>query len=122
MKILHVINNIATAGAEKLLADILPKMRQRGNEVHLLISNGKKNSQKFENILLNGDVKIFNLGKSFYDPRQIWEIVKLINKEKYDIIHSHLFPTQYWVSLASYFTRHKGRYIKTEHSVYNERR
>lgn len=39
MKILHIINTLNTGGAERLLTNILPIMKEQGNEVHLLLLN-----------------------------------------------------------------------------------
>ena len=40
MKILHVITSLSTGGAEHLLVDLLPQLRDLGNEVELLIFDG----------------------------------------------------------------------------------
>jgi hypothetical protein len=40
MKVLHVINNLGTGGAEKLLLDTIPLFNQRGCEVDLLLIDG----------------------------------------------------------------------------------
>lgn len=122
MKILHVINNLGSGGAEKLLSDILPRMQEQGNEVHLLISNGKSNVNKYYDILDNSGVKIVNLNTSFYNPFQTIKIIFFLRKGKYDIVHAHLFPSQYWVSFSSLFGYSKTKYVKTEHSVFNERK
>jgi hypothetical protein len=39
MKILHVINNLNTGGAEKLLLEALPKYSEKGLVVDLLLLN-----------------------------------------------------------------------------------
>lgn len=122
MKILHVINNLATAGAEKLLTEMLPEMTGLGVNAHVMISNNINNSKLFEDRLQKAGVKILNLNKNFYNPFQIIDIARLINKGRYDIIHAHLFPSQYWLALASFLTKHKAYYVKTEHSVFNERK
>lgn len=122
MKVLHVINDITTAGAEKLLVDLLPYMATKGIEAHILISNGIMNSKSFEDKLSAAKIRVINFKTSFYNPIQVHRIARLINRENYDIVHAHLFPTQYWVALASIFTKNSTVFIKTEHSVTNERK
>ena len=39
MKILHVITSLRTGGAEKLMVDLLPRMKERGHEVDLCVFN-----------------------------------------------------------------------------------
>ena len=40
MRILHVITSLRTGGAEKLMVDLLPRLKQRGHEVDLLLFDG----------------------------------------------------------------------------------
>ena len=46
MKILHVITSLRTGGAERLVTDLLPRFRDDGHEVSLLLfdGSGTKNS------------------------------------------------------------------------------
>lgn len=122
MKILHYINNLGSGGAEKILTDILPIMKSEGHDVTVLISNNRLNVQIFQNTLLENQILLRSFETSFYNPWQIVRIIKLVNKEKYDIVHSHLFPSQYWLAFASLFFNKRTRLIKTEHSVHNERK
>lgn len=122
MKILHYINNLGSGGAEKLLSDILPLMKDQGNNVNLMISNSDANVQKFEKILMDEGIRIINLNKGFYNPFQIIDLIWILKREKYDIVHAHLFPTQYWLAIASFFISKRTKFVKTEHSVYNERK
>jgi glycosyltransferase involved in cell wall biosynthesis len=122
MKILHYINNLGSGGAEKLLTDILPLMKKEGHEVSLVISNSNRNMKRHEEVLKSNGIKVIDLNTSFYNPFQIISIVKLIFIHKYDVIHSHLFPSQYWLALASVFISKNVKLIKTEHSSFNKRR
>lgn len=122
MKILHYINNLGSGGAEKLLTDILPLMVEQGHTVSLVICNDKANVKHFENILINANVKLIKFQTSFYNPFQIFKLIKFINSNKFDIVHAHLFPSQYWLAFASFFLNKKTKLIKTEHSTHNRRR
>jgi glycosyltransferase involved in cell wall biosynthesis len=122
MKILHYINNLGSGGAEKLLSSFLPIIQKKGNTVFLAISNNTKSIKEYEQTIIDSGVKVINFNKSFYDPFQIIQLIILIRKEKFDIVHAHLFPSQYWLALASFFIQKKTKLIKTEHSVYNERK
>lgn len=122
MKILHYINNLGSGGAEKILTDILPLMIEQSHDVSLVICNDKANVKHFENILINANVKLIKFQTSFYNPFQIFKLIKFINSNKFDIVHAHLFPSQYWLAFASFFLNKKTKLIKTEHSTYNRRR
>lgn len=122
MKILHYINNLGSGGAEKLLTDIIPEMEKQGNTVHVLIANGNQNFQKYVELLNNKNIEVNEIGTSFYNPFQIISLIKFIKRNNIDIVHAHLFPTQYWLAIASVFISKKVKLIKTEHSVFNERK
>ena len=40
MKILHVITSLRTGGAEKLMVDLLPRLKAKGLDVELLLFDG----------------------------------------------------------------------------------
>lgn len=121
MRILHVINNLGSGGAEKLLTEALPLIK-KSHEVEVLLLNDKKNvflkSLEDNNI----DVAIIP-SKSIIFPSNIFKVRKHIINGDYDVVHAHLFPTLYWVSIASKLIwKDKPAFIYTEHSTYNRRR
>ena len=122
MKILHYINNLSSGGAEKLLTDILPLMKKEGHEISLIISNSNRNMKRHEEVFKSNKIKVIDLNSSFYNPFQIISLIKFINKGEYDIVHAHLFPSQYWLALASIFISKNIKLIKTEHNASNNRR
>jgi glycosyltransferase involved in cell wall biosynthesis len=122
MKILHYINNLTSGGAEKLLTDILPIIKNQDHEVEVLIINNYKNVSKYDSILKEHGIKVRSFQTSFYNPFQILKLVFIIKKEKYNIVHAHLFPSQYWLAFASFFLDKKTKLTKTEHSSFNKRR
>lgn len=121
MKILHVINNLGSGGAEKLLEEIVPLLNKK-NDVDILLLTNKRNV--FKESLIKKYINVSNIKyQNLYDPRNVIEINKYISKGKYDIVHSHLFPTQYWVALSQLFLGSKKvKLITTEHSTHNRRR
>ena len=123
MKVLHVINNLGSGGAEKLLEDLIPLLNKAENvEADILLLTDNKNV--FYESLIKKGVKVDVVKyRNIYDFRNIFEIKKHIGDGDYDIVHSHLFPAQYWVALSSLFIKNKKvKLITTEHSTYNRRR
>lgn len=123
MKILHVINNLGSGGAEKLIEESVPLINTYPKieaEVLLLTSY---NSVFLENLKSKGvRVEALNLG-SIYNPLNIFKIKEKIEKNKYDIVHAHLFPTQYWVAISKMLIKSKKiKFITTEHNTSNRRR
>jgi glycosyltransferase involved in cell wall biosynthesis len=119
MKIVHIINSLASGGAEKLLLDTLPIYREKGIEVDLLVLNGAP-SPFMQVLKETGCCSIYSLGlNSVYNPIQVFRLIPFLRK--YDIAHVHLFPSQYWVVLAKILSFAKIKLILTEHNSTNPR-
>lgn len=120
MKILHIINDLRIGGAEKLVVEMLPLLRERGHEVELLLFDGKDTPFKQE--LERTGITIHTLCSSIsvYNPLHALLLRKYING--YDIIHAHNFTPQYYVAFAKLLFGKKVKLITTEHSTHNRRR
>lgn len=116
MKILHVITSLRTGGAEKLMVDLLPRMKAKGHEVNICVFDGVRTP--FYEELEQKEVNIIPLGKSFYSFSYIFKLIKLIRQ--YEIIHAHNTACQYYVAIANLFV-HRHIYT-TEHNTTNRRR
>ena len=119
MRILHVITSLRTGGAEHLLIDLLPQLSKLGNEVELLIFDGKK-TPFYEEMLKTG-IKIHALGNSMYDSGASMKMVKYV--KEFDIVHTHNTPCQYAAAMAKLLALGRGgKLVTTEHSSNNRRR
>lgn len=123
MKVLHIINNLGSGGAEKLLEGLLPIMNNLEDvKIDLLLLSDTGNV--FDKGLLERGVNIdvIPLRKN-KNPINVLYIKNYIVNGKYDVVHAHLFPTIYWVSIASRLIfKGKPKFIYTEHSTHNRRR
>lgn len=120
MKVLQVINSLGIGGAEKLIVDSILCYAGTGCEVDVLLLNGKDTN--FKSVLQQHGVRVFSLGKenNIYNPLLIGKLIPFL--KKYEVVHVHLFPAQYWVAIATLFLRKKIRLITTEHNTTNRRR
>lgn len=120
MKILHVITSLRTGGAEHLMVDLLPRLRDLGNEVELLIFDGTRTA--FYEELEQKGIKIHSLGigGNVYHPQNILKLRKFIGK--YDIIHTHNTACQLFAPIAKLLKCSKVKLVTTEHSANNRRR
>ena len=123
MKVLHIIDNLAAGGGQKLIDELVPLMHKYENiHVNVLILTDKGNvfNEKLKENGIKIDVIPF---RSIRSLKNIAYIKKYIIKGKYDIVHSHLFPCNYWVSIASKLIfKNKPKFITTEHTTHNKRR
>lgn len=119
MKVLHVIDSLVTGGAEKLIVDSLPLFNSKGIESDIALLSGIE-YPFFDTLKKQNCCKIYKLSLgSLYNPILIFKLIPLIRK--YDIIHVHLFPAQYWVVFAKILSFSNCQLIFTEHSTNNRR-
>lgn len=120
MKILHVITSLCTGGAEHLMVDLLPRLRDLGNKVELLIFDGTRTA--FYEELEQKGIKIHSLGigGNVYHPRNIFKLMNFVGK--YDIIHTHNTACQLFAPMAKMLKCSKTKLVTTEHSATNRRR
>jgi glycosyltransferase involved in cell wall biosynthesis len=123
VRVLYVINNLTSGGAEKLLLDLIPLINEKENLAADILLLFDDNNVYYEPLQKKGvKVDIVKFNKK-YDLRNIFEIRRHIIMGNYDIVHAHTFPTQLWVALARMFFGDKNiRFITTEHNTYNRRR
>lgn len=117
MKILHVINSLEIGGAQRLLSDLIPIQILQGNQVSVAVTSYVDNI--FSRRISDAGGKILDIGTiSIRNPFRLLKLRKII--KDYDIIHVHLFPSLYFVAIASLGLN--VRLCYTEHSTSNRRR
>jgi len=98
MKILHIIDSLGLGGAQTVVKGIFEK--QKENKEIFLYALRKRNI-KIE--IKHKNVKIYNSNKK-YSFAPIKELKELIEKEKIEILHCHLFRAQVfgWILKKSF--------------------
>ncbi|MFT3705703.1 MAG: glycosyltransferase [Agriterribacter sp.] len=121
MKVLQVVNSLTAGGAQKLIGDFVPVMNTKGITVDVLLFTEAKGP--FLERLLNHNVRVLNIkSQNLYSPANALKAAKYL--KDYDIVHSHLFPANYWTALAKLakpFANRKVKLVTTEHSNTNRR-
>lgn len=120
MKILHIITSLATGGAEKLMVDLLSRLRDAGNDVELLCIDGTR-TQFYQQLEATG-IKIHSFGEGvrMYNPWYVVRMARLIRKGKYDIVHTHNTAPQLFAAAAKVLC--SVVLCTTEHTTSNRRR
>lgn len=121
MRILHVITSLRTGGAEHLMVDLLPLLRDNGhNVVDLLVFDGNR-TPFMEALEANGiKVKLLSVGGNVYNPLNIFKVIKFLRG--YDIIHTHNTACQFYVPISNIIFRNRSKLVSTEHNSTNRRR
>ena len=117
MKILHVITSLSTGGAEHLMVDLLPRLRDLGNEVEIAVFCSKKTS--FYHQLEAAGIKIhgFSETEGVYSYKHISRLKKLM--KDFDVVHTHNTACQMFAALGK---TKRNILITTEHSTSTRRR
>lgn len=121
LKVLHVITSLRTGGAERLMVDLLPRLRERGLVVELAVLDGTQTD--FYSALEALGIRIHVLGmgvRAMHSPRCIPALRRLMRQ--FDVIHTHNTPCQFFVAIASVGMKQAPKLVTTEHSTMNRRR
>jgi len=119
MKILHVITSLRTGGAERLLVDLLPRLRDRGHNVGVLLFDGT--CTPFVRQLESAGVAVHSIGlgrKAMHNPWLIFRLRDFLKHHDYDVIHTHNTPCQLLVAAVA----GRSTLVTTEHNTTNRRR
>ena len=118
MKILHVITSLRTGGAETLVVNLMPRFRAIGHEVGVVAFIDERTPllERLEKEC--PDCKIYQLGSSFYNPRYVFQLIRIMRK--YDVVHTHNSAPQLFAAIANIFCHKK--LVTTEHSTNNRKR
>lgn len=99
MKILQVITSLSTGGAEKLISEIAPMLRDKGHQVDVLAFDGADTA--FKKALTDKGIKVYSFGKecNVYNPIFIFRLAKMM--KNYDIVHTHNTAPQLFAAIGS---------------------
>lgn len=118
MRILHVITSLYTGGAEKLMVDLLPRLKQQGHDVDLLLFDGTNTPFRQEAEAIGIKIYDFGEGGSVYSPFNLLKLIPFLRR--YDVVHTHNTASQLFAALGSLFSA--AKLITTEHNTSNRRR
>ncbi len=115
MKILHIIPNMYTGGAEKFCIDICNELA-KDSELDVTICSVEKLNDKQQIMYkkISPNVKFISLNKEGKNPIFIFKIIKMLFSLKPDITHTHL-RAQMFAALGLILYRKAN--IHTIHSV-----
>lgn len=115
MKILHIIPNLGSGGAERFVVDLLNQLSE-DQEVHLCtLYHLNEEVNSFFLPILSSRVKRHSVGKKpGLDPKMFPRIINLIRTIKPDLVHTHLSSINYILLAPFLFPRLK--FFHTIHS------
>lgn len=118
LRVLHIINDLRVGGAEVLLANLAPRLRDAaGVETHVVclapLDTFVSRSLQASGVPVTCH-RVDRLG--FRSPAHALQLRAPMRA--FDVVHVHLFPAQLWAALAG----NGIRLVTTEHNTHNRRR
>lgn len=117
MKLLHVINDLSIGGAQKLVHDLC-LIQKNDSQIEVTCFIFKKTDSEIEHNLIENGIDVVTGDSSFISIPSLKKLMQQMKRA--DIVHVHLFPSNYIVPLLNTITQKK--IIFTEHSTHNRRR
>jgi len=119
LKVLFTQNIEGIAGSEKYFWQLLPALKSKGVDVEFLCVHKKQFreiSQEFSKVLTAKNIPVHFIETSSYlSFRLVLKIRKILKKEQYDILHSHLIYADFWSAFQKKIFRSKIITVSTLH-------
>jgi len=117
MKILHVITSLNKGGAENHLFRLATIQAQKKNDVKIIFFKGNSYWKKYlkKNKINSIKFSLFNNYNLIQIFIILFKILKLIRKEKPDIVHAHLALPEILIFLIKFLYNLDFKFIVTKH-------
>jgi glycosyltransferase involved in cell wall biosynthesis len=121
VKVLHLINTLSAGGAELHLLTLCRQLRRRGVEtVVACLREQVRDSRSLRCDFDNEGIRVISLeADERYDLRSITRLVRLVAKERPDILHTHL-PRADAAGIFARLLHPTMAWICSVHAIYSE--
>ncbi len=118
MKILLVIDNLNSGGAQRQIVNLGLGLKKNGNEIEFLIYN---KGDHFGHVLNDNNIVVHKFyKKNKYDIISLVKAIKFMKANQYDAIGAFLFMPSFYVLLYKMLTMSKTRVLVSERSFHSE--
>ncbi|MEK7167867.1 MAG: glycosyltransferase family 4 protein [Patescibacteria group bacterium] len=124
MKILYIITLLSWGGAQKYVFDLSSDLK---DSFDVVISGGEENKGELAERILKENIRLITLKnlvretRPLNDIKAIFEIKKMIESEKPDVVHLNSSKAGIVGSIAARLSKHKAKVVFTCHGwVFNE--
>lgn len=115
MKIVQLIPQLASGGAERFVVDLSNELSKK-HDVVLVVSSSLEGKMSFYLPEVSSRVSVCSLDKKLgFDIAYLYRLYKAIKREKPDIIHTHIEAFAYFAVLKWLFPK-----VKFVHTVHND--
>lgn len=115
MKIVQIIPQLSSGGAERFVVDISNELSKR-HSVCLIVSYALEGTRAFYLSEISNEIKAVSLHKKIgFDISYLYRLYKTIKQESPDIVHTHLDAFAHFALLKWLFPK-----VKFVHTVHND--
>lgn len=119
MKIGIIINELYVGGAQRLVVDEVNEMIRLGIDVSLITLQPARGKQTFEHLCrLPAASRHALFVRSLFDIPAVMTLARLLKREKFDVVVTHLWLSNTTGRIAAYFAK-TPRVFSFEHNVYD---
>ena len=117
MKILLVIDNLNSGGAQRQIVNLSIGLKEIGNEVHFMVYN---KGDFFEHVLENNNIVVHKFfKKNKFDLISLFRAIRFMKKQNFDAIGAFLFTPSLYVLLFKMITFAKTKVLVSERSFHS---
>ena len=113
-RILHLIHHLRVGGAEVMLTELLPRLRDAGFDVQCACLDER--GPLFDILRQRGIRSHCIDRRRGFDPAATLRLARLLRTERIGILNTHCFSAGFWGRIAATLAR-TPRIVTTEHSV-----
>jgi glycosyltransferase involved in cell wall biosynthesis len=115
MKVLHATKVSGVGGAEQHLLALLPALRERGIDARFLSFDAGEDAERFHRALDDRDVPWKRVRSGLdVSPRLAANVVRAVQRESPDLLHTHMVHADVYGSLAAHVLR--TPFVSTRHN------
>lgn len=114
---LHIVTGLRSGGAEKVVLDLATNFKQKGHKA-IVVSISKED--RLLSRFLDNEIEVYVLGLGlnvFKWIKALRSVLKIIKKEKIELIHAHMFHSLILTRIIKFFLP-KIKVVFTSHNVF----
>lgn len=101
MKILEVVGNLEIGGTERMVVDLAKGLKNKGHQIMVcILSKGGPLAEELKQEGIETVVLSKLLLKNKYIFYFVFKLYKLIQKNNFDVLHTHMFIPSFWGRIA----------------------
>lgn len=121
MKILFVQKMNGISGSELYMLQIMPELKRRGYDIEMLIIypvHGYNNKRFIEYMAEYGIQTHEIYGHGAMSPILFYKINKVLNKGKYDLVHTNLVHADFWLTFVKFLFKRNLKVLSVKHGYH----